>query len=172
MILHMLSNLGLYPGCFENCVMRLYLIYVLWGMLVFLFQQVIHSAAFRVQILISLLGVVISLSGQLCVNPLQGSLGQCTCVFQRLGWLGGGLSLPSVHIFRVPLGLYPHLCCSGFTFLSSYDPSGPFCFPGSSSRRSALQAHIYTQFWGHSAGGQRWEKAVEVFPTLLEPQLL
>ena len=141
-----------------------------WGMLVFLFQWEIHPAAFRAQILTSVLWVVVSGSGQLCVRPAGlWSVHVCFAGARLAGWW----SVPSFrsHLpcaIRVRTTLVPFRS----TFLSSHDPSSPFWFPGSSLSCSTLQTHIYTQCWGHRAGGQRQEKVVEVCLTTLDPQWL
>lgn len=121
-------------------------------MLVFLFQWAIHPAAFRAQILTSVLWVVVSGSGQLCVSPAGcRSVHVCFAGARLAGWWSVHVSSHS-HLpcaIRVRTTLVPFRS----TFLSSYDPSGPFWFPGSSLSCSALQTHIYTQCWGHGAGG-------------------
>ena len=88
LVLCILSNLWVISWMFWKLYYEsLYLICALWGMLVFLFQWAIHPAAFRAQILTSILWVVVSGSGQLCVSP--AGLWVCTCVFCRsqAGWV-------------------------------------------------------------------------------------
>ena len=127
-------------------------------------------SCFRAQILTSVLWVVVSGSGQLCVRPAGlWSVHVCFAGARLAGWW----SVPSFrsHLpcaIRVRTTLVPFRS----TFLSSHDPSSPFWFPGSSLSCSTLQTHIYTQCWGHRAGGQRQEKVVEVCLTTLDPQWL
>ena len=148
----------------------LYLICALWGMLVFLFQWAIHPAAFRAQILTSILWLWFQ-DQVSSVSVLQGcgSVHVCFAGARLAGWW----SVPFFHshlpcAIRVRTTLVPFRS----TFLSSYDPSGPFWFPGSSLSCSALQTHIYTQCWGHGAGEQRQEKLMEFCLTTLDPQQL
>ena len=96
---------------YENCVMRLCLTYLYGECWYFCFSgrfTQLHSGHKFWPAFCGLWfqGLVSSAS------VLQGC-GLCMCVLQEPGWLGGGLSLPSVHIFLVPLGLEPHSCHSG-----------------------------------------------------------